>query len=98
MDSRPKTTTFLLKALLITVKALNWGLSEMGYRVVHLIISVLVGLSRFHWKVLPVFLLFYFLVLELFTERWIFKKSKRKALYSEGKEIIEMIKEKLDSS
>ena len=87
-----KASSFWLKALLLIVKALNWCLSELGYRVIHLFLAVLIGLSRFGWKLLPVFLLFYFLVLELFTENFIFSKRKRRALFKDGKEVVEIIK------
>jgi len=61
----------------------------------HFCFALLLGIWKFGQQKAVIFVVLYFLVLELITEKFIFTKRNRKKIHQEGKEVILMLKEEI---
>ena len=77
------------------METINPFFSELYYRIAHLCCAIMFGIYKYGINKLIVFLISYFLVLEFISER-IFSKRKRQSLFTEGNEIIKMIREEIE--
>lgn len=85
-----------MKIFRVIILALNFCLSDFGYRLAHLCFALFTGYFCFGLPLVIFYLVFYFLVLELLVERYVFTTLKRKLLYLEGREILNMLDEEMN--
>lgn len=87
---------FLMKIFRVIILALNFCLSDFGYRLAHLCFALGTGYFCFGLPLVIFYLVFYFLVLELLVERFVFTTAKRNLLHQDGKHILAMLDEEMD--
>jgi hypothetical protein len=86
----------MLRLLLYFVICANWFLSDLGYRIGHVFLAMLIAFVRYDDLITASrFLFFYLLSLELVAETIIFSRKRRRKFNDDGHEVIQMIKEEL---
>lgn len=85
-----------MKLLLLGVRIINFLLSDFGYRLGHLIYGLIYCLNKYTYTRTILWLLVYFLSLELLIEKFIFTQEKRRKLNQQGKEIIEELMKEIE--
>lgn len=85
-----------MKLLLLGVRIINFLLSDFGYRLGHLVYGLIYCFNKYSYTRAILWLLVYFLSLELLIEKFIFTQEMRRKLNQQGKEIIDEIKKEIE--
>ena len=86
---------FLFQILLILIKAINYCYKDFPFKMAHLLLAILLGFKRFGIQSLWLYLLGYFILLEI-SMLFVLGKKDRAKYYLAGLEVIKMIEEKIE--